>query len=232
MTLQHSRLKVLRHLVCMLLSSRRCCGHSSLSDTSIDLVLTLDVTAARAGQADSVAEGSPHCGVVCPQTLRHHFRSDASSMETETDRQRTLARWSRMCRIGCVSRRCCRGIGHCTAFISTFDPDINQIDHSHGFDLLLSTLTAVASLCSPLTFIWINLGTSHVSVCADIKCLGAVGASKGSASVCCKAENEVCPVTLGASRSQSIEARAREGSDTGALLKIVPRLEDNNYLGR
>lgn len=179
MTLQHSRLKLLRHLVCMLLSSRRCCGHSSPSDTSIDLVLTLGVTAARAAQAESVAEGSPHCGSVCRQTLRHHSRSDAFSMETDTDRQRTLARWSRMCRIGCVSRRCCRDIGHCTAFISTFDPDINQIYHSHGFDLLLPTLTAVASLCSSLTLIWINLGSSHVSVCSDIKCLGALGASKG-----------------------------------------------------
>ena len=56
------------------------------------------------------------------------------------------------------------------------------------FNLLLPTLTAVASLCSPLTLVWVDLGSSHVSICSDIRDASGVlrGKQGSSSSVCSK----------------------------------------------
>lgn len=118
----------------------------------------------RADLADSAVE-TRHYDLTHYQSLRHHSRSFVSWMETDRRQIRARrarhARSSQTCRRGCASRRCCMDTGHCTNPISRLDYDQ---DSQSQLDLLFSTLTAIASLRSPLPLVWIYLWAGHVGV--------------------------------------------------------------------
>lgn len=126
----------------------------------------------KAGQADSVTEGSHHCALACPQTLRHRSRSGAASTETKTNRRPIQAHWSRRCRTDCASHRCCMDTGHCTASISRLTPisiRFITVTAQPSASYVYSCRKPVQSSAACLDLPWAE---SCEHLLFDIRCLG------------------------------------------------------------